>query len=517
LLSIHTEGIEQQVELNKKNIGLLEQNIGIDIDFESGSINYLTGEETVNAKSIRSPFIQIEKDVKVSFNSPRNITDCYIIKYLDKSYVGYETYIDLSQDLNYNSFNDLIIVKDNSFDSFRIRVSVPNASADWSTSDINSSKAVIYTDGSIMDLVDKIADTPEPCIWEGIYASLNGLQIGEEWTPAFTNLQNYGCYIIRCSGGDTFKISTRSNTVAAKSYAFLDKDFKCLDIHQESIAAKITAPQCSSYLIVNTRTLDEDKYYLIKEYGNLVSQKENWKKPYFSDIYSLCINNISYLNGSILPSSGVDLTTGGPIPVLGDIVARVQSGRKTDDVILYIIKYLNGVYVGYSEYIGENALSPINLIKDNTFNQIIPKFHLNSNTSWTEEEVANSYFYFCSPQNQLPLKDISGEVIDYKKHKIANYDNEFSFDFLSSTQMKTDMLALRPNFNIPNKGTFLSTDIDYTGVRSEPVSDLQLTRANVPYLYINGEKRGTIVLFDETDGTPFIYDKNGNKRTIVLS
>jgi hypothetical protein len=87
------------------------------------------------------------------------------------------------------------------------------------------------------------------------------------------------------------------------------------------------------------------------------------------------------------------------------------------------------------------------------------------------------------------------------------------FDLMQVGQMSIERLGLYPNFNIPSEGAYLSTDIDFTGVRSDPVTDDQLVKASVPYLYIDGVKRGTIVLYD-TDGTPFIYDKNGNKITI---
>lgn len=103
-----------------------------------------------------------------------------------------------------------------------------------------------------------------------------------------------------------------------------------------------------------------------------------------------------------------------------------------------------------------------------------------------------------------------------KNYPIANHDNEFSFDNLFVGQLVPSLLQLQRNFEVPCEGAYISTDVENVTILSEPVTDEQILKANAPYLYIDGVKRGTIVLFD-TDGTPFIYDKTATKRYLTLS
>ena len=109
----------------------------------------------------------------------------------------------------------------------------------------------------------------------------------------------------------------------------------------------------------------------------------------------------------------------------------------------------------------------------------------------------------------------TGAVLS-KKYDIANHDNDFSFDNLFVGQLVSSLLQMQRNFEVPCDGAYLSTDVENVTRLSEPVTDEQMLKANVPYLYIDGIKRGTIVLFD-TDGTPFIYDNTGTKRYLTLS
>lgn len=100
-------------------------------------------------------------------------------------------------------------------------------------------------------------------------------------------------------------------------------------------------------------------------------------------------------------------------------------------------------------------------------------------------------------------------------YKIGNYNNEFQFDKVQTGEITSYLLELLPNFNIPQVGACLSTDVDNAVFRNDPPALLDILKGWSPYLYINGVKRGCIVLYDENDA-PFIFDKNGNKRLLNL-
>ena len=86
------------------------------------------------------------------------------------------------------------------------------------------------------------------------------------------------------------------------------------------------------------------------------------------------------------------------------------------------------------------------------------------------------------------------------------YNSDVVFDTCYAGEMSTNLFELKRNYNVPHKGMYLSTDIDFY----EKTSDI---KGLIPYLYFNGEKIGTVVLYD-TDGSPFIYLKDGTKKVL---
>ncbi len=113
------------------------------------------------------------------------------------------------------------------------------------------------------------------------------------------------------------------------------------------------------------------------------------------------------------------------------------------------------------------------------------------------------------------MSDAIFNSIFSRVYKIGNYNNEFQFDKVQAGEITSHLLELLPNFNIPQIGACLSTDVENAVFRSETPALLDILKGWSPYFYIDGVKRGCIVLYDENDA-PFIFDKNGNKRLLNL-
>lgn len=223
--------------------------------------------------------------------------------------------------------------------------------------------------------------------------------------------------------------------------------------------------------------------------------------------------------GSINFLNGVDATDDrclrtDNIPISEDTIINMVFGKKIYGY--YLVKYLNGIYAGYTWTRAEVTSTQIKIIADSTFDTV--RFRIQGNEAWTEEQIANSSYNIVGMDESVRdiLNIVSNDTSHAKYYEIGNHDNDFVFDEAFIGRLISAIIQLRPNFELPSEGAYISTDVEYTGVRTSPITDTQLLRAFAPYLYINGEKRGTVVLFDE-NGTPFIYDQSGNKRIINIS
>ncbi len=87
----------------------------------------------------------------------------------------------------------------------------------------------------------------------------------------------------------------------------------------------------------------------------------------------------------------------------------------------------------------------------------------------------------------------------------GNYNGDIYADTARIGELTANTIELRRNYSLPKSGTHLSTDIDFYDKNND-------IKGLVPYLYRNGEKVGTIVLYDETSGNPYVFLKDGTKK-----
>lgn len=498
----------------EERISQLNQEVsGLEITFESGAVNYLTGQLIVDSKSIRTDMVRINDDAQIVGHFPRNLLKGYIVKYLNGVYAGYEN-ISVSG-MNINQ----LLQKDTTFDSFRLRVDVASDEPDWTDQEILDSSALIYMQngvGAKVQAIDnRITSTPSSfndlltvqgtlqllqrmsksyfTEIKDLYANLNNLSVGSTFIFQTVRVVGYTYEYISVEEGDIILLNTNGNTVAAKAYAIIDAEDKVLVIHQGDVAnGMLIMPTGAKKFVANTNT-SINNYALTHimakttDYDSVVEQLRTFDRGEYS-----------------FKSSGSPVTLSkGPIPSGSTIIAVTGS-----DVVKNINLY---------DANGENRLNlPItSLPYITTRDYYMASTYVTGTplltivTAGIEDAIDELY------QLLQKLIDPITKAILSKKYSIANHDNDFSFDNLFAGQFVASLIQLQRNFEIPCEGACISTDVENVTRLSEPVTDEQMLKANVPYFYIDGIKRGTIVLFD-TDGTPFIYDSTGTKRYLTL-
>lgn len=104
----------------------------------------------------------------------------------------------------------------------------------------------------------------------------------------------------------------------------------------------------------------------------------------------------------------------------------------------------------------------------------------------------------------------------WKAFMISNFNNTFTFENLLAYKITPKVIELVRNFNVPTTGAYISTDQENVNVLGDTPTTEELQRAYAPYLWIDGVKVGTVVLFDDS-GAPFIVNKNGEKKLLTIS
>lgn len=481
---------------------------GLGIIFEAGAVNYLNGGLISSGKSIRTADIPISEDIEIIGSFPRTLYRGYIVKYLNGVYAGYDTISVSGTNINQ------LLQKDATFDSFRLRFDVIDYESDWTEQEILDSSATIYLQDSVAKKLSTLSESVEGIegkisaspsaldnilIMQGVlqllqrmkktyfddggkgyYADLSGLSVGSTFVFSQIKFKNYTYDYISVEEGDVIILTTKGTTQGAKSYAIMDADNKVLAIQTDTVTnAIIVMPTGAKSFIANTYT-EISGYSFVHIMG----------KTAVYDSAVEYLKSLARKEFSFFATGHVENLQNGPIPSGSTIIAVT----------------------------GSNAVTDINLYDADGNNQ------LNLPVSSLPYTTTRNYYKCSSYISGKPslaivtsgIEDI-GELIKdaiiTKKYEIANKDNDFSFDNLFVGQLVTALHQLQRNYEVPTDGAYISTDVEYTSILSEPVSDEQMLKSFSPYLFINGEKRGAIVLFD-TDGTPFIYDKDGNKRIL---
>ena len=102
----------------------------------------------------------------------------------------------------------------------------------------------------------------------GKYANLSSASIGSQYTLSITSFPSFAYWVIPCSEGQTFILTTIANTAAAKAYAVLDASGIVLDLQQWKVTnLYLTIPSGGKTLIINSRTNEGDAYSIVNPIG----------------------------------------------------------------------------------------------------------------------------------------------------------------------------------------------------------------------------------------------------------
>lgn len=190
-------------------------------------------------------------------------------------------------------------------------------------------------------------------------------------------------------------------------------------------------------------------------------------------------------------------------------ILRFSAFRKITGTIgsIQLFAYINGTLTSIYRCTAQTVLYGTQLIKLERTSAYGEPAHIL--VDWDSVPDGASY-----TGNTSDIYLLNDKVFDKENSPTINgyieenpyYNSDVVFDTCFAGEMSTQLLELKRNYNLPNKGMYISTDIDFY----EKTSDI---KGLIPYLYFNGEKIGTVVLYD-TDGSPFIYLKDGTKKVL---
>ena len=190
-------------------------------------------------------------------------------------------------------------------------------------------------------------------------------------------------------------------------------------------------------------------------------------------------------------------------------ILRLCAFRKITNTIasIQLFAYINGTLTSIYRCAAQTVLYGTQLIKlERTSAYGEPAYIL---VDWDSVPDGTSY-----TGNTSDIYLLNDKVFDKENSPTINgyieenpyYNSDVVFDTCFAGEMSTQLLELKRNYNLPHKGMYISTDIDFY----EKTSDI---KGLIPYLYFNGEKIGTVVLYDDA-GNPFVYLKDGTKKVL---
>ena len=326
--------------------------------------------------------------------------------------------------------------------------------------------------------------------------SLYGVSVGNKVViKELSGATGYSYIFLPVEKGDKFKINVPSGgTSTARICCVTDKSMKCTFLTTTlSFNGEVEITE-DGYIIINAKNIDScvvDKLGEIKECKTNIS--------YTKSGYYLNLNNIV-----VGEQFGYGLVSANNYCY---VIHRVYAGQ------CFVVTTTGNSQYAKSYAIFDNAMRCLFFAASAQTDRRI--------TIWQDGYlVVNSKIEVFSlinidtisqKLNTEVFNELKSEVVDARRYTVSDYNNSANFDEAYIGDTKTCALYLEYNRNIPTKGAVISRDI--SGKKMNTEHTLEEAQAFVvPYLFYNQQKVGTIVLYDETTGNPFIFDKNGNKR-----
>lgn len=101
----------------------------------------------------------------------------------------------------------------------------------------------------------------------GAYIDLSGASIGNAYTFADVTFSPFAYWVVPCEEGDTFVLTTTSNTASAQAYAILDANNIVLALRQNAVTgAVVNIPSGAKTILINS---GKDTHSVINELGRI--------------------------------------------------------------------------------------------------------------------------------------------------------------------------------------------------------------------------------------------------------
>ena len=340
----------------------------------------------------------------------------------------------------------------------------------------------------------------------GAYYNLGSIVVGESYTPTTQSASGYTGIILNVAPGEYYILNTSDNTAYSKCYALLDGEGKVLSFRQAAAnGLGLQIPENAAQLIVNTKVVVGQKF-VTKVFGQLARAIDLHK---IDEVSVPLVGEGQYFNlsGIIIGEPFTNSETPSAVgygycilKVFAGEKYHIKTGGNTVAAKSYAILDKNYIVLDFVQSAGERDVN----ITTNGYlivNSTITNYSLVLK-SWQHRVINKLREYILDDVFMASIFDI------------ARFNNNFRFDRVETDDLYAGTLRLGYERQLPREGSAINVDAELSyGLDGTTAMD-DVRKRIVPYLYWNQQKVGTIVLYDN-DGNPYMYDKNGNKKTIV--
>ena len=286
----------------------------------------------------------------------------------------------------------------------------------------------IATQEKLTELEGIVKEINIPFFNRKAYIDLSSAVVGEIYNDKLgSGLYNYAKS--ECHEGEIFLINTIENTDKAKAYAILDHDNRVLAVERTAVNKEIVIPTGGVSLYVNSKI---DALSYIKKKDNAVEDNKEGISELRTDVgisIGCEYGAINYLTGQYINDTNYCRTIQ-PIPINANSIIKMLFPISVNKA--YMIKYKDGVYVGYAE-IGKIDTTEYNYRI--TYDGSYDSFELRFDVKPTAEQLSSVKIIYSQGVfiNELgkAIKDIATiktDIDDLKEKQSDLYDKEYFVD-----------------------------------------------------------------------------------------
>lgn len=353
---------------------------------------------------------------------------------------------------------------------------------------------------------------------EGKYVNLTNVVSGTLVTISTLSAAGYGYAIVDVDEGQSVKFTTNTNSASAKAFALLDKDGRCVLAQQSAVTDKtLVIPPKAVKLIVNTKItastyLKAYNYNLAKEVKTIADENKTFINGLVKQTAVLVTGKYINLTGLSVGDVFEDFKSA-EISFAGygywahqfadNFTIKIKTSANTSSAKSYAVISEDYIVKDIKQTAGTYTIN----VEAGDFvivNTSVSSYSIDIDGEWIGSAKKGRYQDFVA--DNLSTKEIS----------LRNKNTHLTYDGLTVQRAEISALRLVLNKNVPLDGACISVDHLNDEVLSGSSTMDEIQAKFVPFLYWQQKKIGTIVLYDDTTGKPYIFDKNGVKQFLTL-